>query len=209
MYIKMSQLCAIKLLNNKSNMKKVMTAAAALFISVASFAQTTWTLDKSHAKLGFSVTHMLISEVEGSFRDFDAKFTASKDDLTDAKIELTAQVASVNTDNADRDKHLQAPDYFDAAKYPTITFKGKAFKKVGEKDYKLSGDLTMHGVTKAIELDVVFFGTAVHPYTKKTVGGFKVTGTLNRKDFGVGADTPSAALSDEIQIRANVEFVKG
>lgn len=190
-------------------MKKVMTAVAALMISAVSFAQSTWTLDKSHASLGFSVTHMMISEVEGSFKSFDASFTASKEDLTDAKIEATIQVASVNTDNADRDKHLQAPDYFDAAKYPTITFKGQSFKKVGDRDYKLVGDLTMHGVTKPITLDVVFFGTAVHPYTKKTVGGFKVTGKLNRKDFGVGAETPAAALSEEINFRANLEFVKG
>lgn len=190
-------------------MKKVMTAVAALMISAVSFAQTTWTLDKSHANLNFSVTHMMISEVEGSFKNFDATFTASKEDLTDAKIDATIQVNSVNTDNADRDKHLQAPDYFDAAKYPTITFKGQSFKKVGERDYKLVGDITMHGVTKSITLDVVFFGTAIHPYTKKTVGGFKVTGKLNRKDFGVGADTPAAALSEEIAFRANLEFVKG
>ena len=170
-----------------------MMAAAALMVSVVSFSQSTWTLDKSHAKLGFSVTHLLISEVEGSFKDFDAKFTSSKDDLTDAKVEVTAQIASINTDNADRDKHLQAPDYFDAAKYPTLTFKGQSFKKVGDKDYKLVGDLTMHGVTKTITLDVVFFGTAVHPYSKKTVGGFKITGKLNRKDFGIAVDTPGRA----------------
>jgi len=190
-------------------MKKGLLAIAAFLISGATFAQTTWTLDKSHAKLGFTVTHLLISEVDGYFNDFDAKFTASKEDLTDAKIELTAQIASINTGNADRDKHLTAPDFFDAAKFPTLSFRGKTFQKVDGKDYKLVGELTMHGVTKVIELNVVFFGTAVHPYTKKTVGGFKVTGKLNRKDFGVGTETPNAGVSDEVIISANLEFVKG
>lgn len=191
-------------------MKKVMTAVTALVISTGAFAQTasTWTLDKSHAKLGFSITHMSISEVEGSFKSFDAKFTAAKEDFSDAKIEASAQVNSINTDNEGRDKHLQAPDYFDAAKYPTLTFKGQSFKKVGEKDYKLIGELTMHGVTRVVSLDVVYFGTAIHPYSKKTIAGFKVTGKLNRKDFGIATDTPSAALGDEVEIRANLEFEK-
>lgn len=189
-------------------MKKVLSAVAALVISASAFAQATWTLDKSHAKLGFSITHMMISEVEGAFKNFDAKFTASKEDFTDAKIEASAQVNSINTDNEGRDKHLQSPDYFDAEKFPTLTFKGQSFKKVGEKDYKLVGELTMHGVTKVVTLDVVFFGTAVHPYSKKTMAGFKVTGKLNRKDFGIAVDTPSAALGEEIDIRANLEFEK-
>jgi polyisoprenoid-binding protein YceI len=104
-------------------------AIAAFLISGATFAQTTWTLDKSHAKLGFTVTHLLISEVDGYFNDFDAKFTASKEDLTDAKIELTAQIASINTGNADRDKHLTAPDFFDAAKFSNAFFSRKNLPK--------------------------------------------------------------------------------
>ena len=190
-------------------MKKVMTAVAALVITASTFAQSTWTLDKSHANLNFSISHMSISEVDGSFRDFDSKFTASKEDLTDAKIDATIQVSSINTNNEGRDKHLQAPDYFDAAKYPTISFKGQTFQKVKDKDYVLIGELTMHGVTKVVSLDVRFLGTIEHPYSKKTVGGFKVTGKINRKDFGIATDTPAAALGEEIELRANLEFVKG
>lgn len=189
-------------------MKKVMTAVMALVISGVSFGQSTWTLDKSHANLGFSISHMSISEVEGSFTDFDSKFTASSDDFVDAKIEASAQISSINTANEGRDKHLQAPDYFDAAKFPTLTFKGQSFKKLGEKEYKLIGELTMHGVTKVVSLDVRLVGTGVHPYTKKTMAGFKVTGKLNRKDFGIAPETSSTMLGDEIEIRANLEFVK-
>lgn len=208
MYSKFLDICARKMLNRKIDMKKVVAAVAALVITATSFAQTTWSLDKSHAKLGFSITHLSISEVEGSFKSFDAKITSSKEDFSDAKIEASAQISSINTDNENRDKHLQAPDYFDAAKYPTLTFKGQSFKKVNTNDYKLVGELTMHGVTKVVTLDVYYFGTAEHPYTKKTMAGFKVSGKINRKDFGIAADTPNSMLSDEILIRANLEFEK-
>jgi polyisoprenoid-binding protein YceI len=188
-------------------MKKAVLAALFLVYSGAVLAQT-WTLDKSHSKLGFAITHLMISNVEGSFKNFDAKITSSKDDFTDAVIELTADVNSINTENEQRDTHLKAPDYFDAAKYSTLSFKSKSLKKVADKKYKLSGDLTLHGVTKPVVLDVVSNGTAVHPYTKKTIGGFKVTGVIKRTDFGIAAETPAAMLSDEVTLTANTEFVK-
>jgi polyisoprenoid-binding protein YceI len=150
---------------------------------------------------------MLVSEVEGSFNSFDAKITSSTDDFSDAVIELSADVATINTNNEGRDKHLKSADYFDAEKFNTLSFKSKTFTKVEGKKYKLTGDLTLHGITKTVTLDVVFNGTAIHPYNKKTIAGFKVTGTFKRSDFGVG--TPSPALSDEVEIKANTEFVKG
>jgi polyisoprenoid-binding protein YceI len=188
-------------------MKKFNTLLAALLIAGTSFAQT-WSLDKSHAKLGFSVVHLLVSDVEGSFKTFDIKVTAAKEDLSDAVIELTADVASIDTDNEKRDGHLKSADFFDVAKYPTLTFKSKSFKKVDGKKYTLTGDLTLHGVTKPVTLDVIFNGTIVHPYTKKTVAGFKVSGTIKRSDFGVGSGTPAAVVSDEVTINANAEFSK-
>lgn len=171
-------------------------------------AQTKWSLDKSHAKLRFSVSHLMVSEVEGAFNTFDVKMTSTKDDLNDAQIELSADVNSVDTDNADRDAHLKKPDFFDAAKFSTLTFKSKSFKKASGKNYKLTGDITMHGVTKPITLDVMYNGTTTHPYTKKTVAGFKVTGMLKRSDFAVGKETPSAAVGDEITITSNFEMTK-
>lgn len=190
-------------------MKKFNLLFALLLTASVTFAQTTWTLDKSHAKLGFNITHLMVSEVDGDFKTFDAKITSSKDDLSDAVIDLSGEVGSINTENADRDKHLKSADYFDAEKFPTLTFKSKSFKKVDGKNYKLTGDLTLHGVTKTVELNVKFNGTAVHPYTKKTIAGFKITGTIKRSDFGIGASTPAAVLSEEVTIDANAEFVKG
>ena len=189
-------------------MKKLNTLVAVMLIAGAAFAQT-WTLDKGHAKLGFGVTHMLISDVEGAFNSFDAKFTASKEDLSDAVIELTADAASINTNNEGRDKDLRGAGYFDVEKFATVTFKSTSFAKVEGKKYKLSGNLTMHGVTKPVTLDVTYNGTMVHPYNKKTVAGFKISGTVKRTDFGVGSSTPAAIVGDEIVINANAEFVKG
>ncbi len=188
-------------------MKKLNTLVAAMLVAGAAMAQT-WSLDKAHSKLGFEVTHLLISEVEGSFKSFDATITSSKEDLSDAVIELTADASSVSTDNEQRDGHLKSPDFFDAAKFTTLTFKSTSFTKVEGKKYKLVGNLTLHGVTKPVELEVTFNGTTVHPYNKKTIAGFKVTGKFKRSEFGVGEKTPSAVVSEEVHIHANTEFAK-
>ena len=121
---------------------------------------------------------------------------------------LTADVNTIDTDNEQRDGHLKNADFFDAAKFPSLTFKSTSIKKVADKKFKLVGDLTLHGVTKSVTLDLTLGGTGVHPYTKKTIAGFKATGTLKRSDFGIGAGTPSSAVSDEVELTANGEFSK-
>ena len=188
-------------------MKKTFFSVLALVAGLSASAQK-WTLDGAHAKLGFTVTHLSISESEGAFKKVTSTITSTKDDFSDAAIDLTAEVNSIDTDNDQRDEHLKGADYFDAAKYPTLTFKSKSFKKVADKKYKLSGDLTLHGVTKPVDLDVTYNGTATHPYTKKTLAGFKITGTIKRKDFGISPGTPDAVLSDEVKILANAEYIK-
>ena len=187
-------------------MKRLTMIIAAVMFSLATFAQT-WNLDKAHAKLGFTITHLMVSDVEGSFKSFDITLTSSKEDFSDAVITLSAEVGSINTDNEKRDTHLKSPDFFDAAKYPTLTFKSKALTQVDGKNYKLTGELTMHGVTKPVTLDVVYNGTMTHPMSKKLVAGFKVSGTFKRSDFGVGGPMPGM-LSDEVKLVANAEFVK-
>ncbi|UFH55801.1 YceI family protein [Spirosoma sp. KNUC1025] len=187
-------------------MKKVILAAALLFSSAGAFAQN-WTLDKAHSNLGFTVTHMMLSEVDGKFQDFDVKMTSNKPDFTDAQIELTADVSSVNTNQEKRDGHLKSPDFFDASKYPTLSFKSKSISKVSANKYKLMGDLTMHGVTKPVTLDAVINGPVTNPMNKKTLAGFKVSGEVKRADFTVGT-VPTAVVSDEIAIRASGELVK-
>ncbi len=188
-------------------MKKFNTLIVALLLTGGAFAQT-WTVDKSHAKLSFEITHFMISDVDGAFTSFDAKITSSKEDFSDAVIELTADAASINTASEGRDKHLKNEDFFDVEKFKTLSFKSTSLKLVEGKKYKLTGDLTMHGVTKQVELDATFTGPIVHPYNKKTVAGLKIAGVVKRSDFGIGAKYPSAALGEEVIIKANGEFVK-
>lgn len=189
-------------------MKKIIAITAAfLLVAVAGFSQD-WKWDKAHSQLNFGVTHMTINEIDGTFGTVDATMTATKDDLTDAQIQLTADVSSINTGNDQRNNHLKSPDFFDAAQFGTLTFKSNSFQKVSGKSYKLSGDLTLHGVTKPVVLDVVFNGTIVNPQSKKTVAGFKITGTIKRTDFGIASSFPATAVSDEVKLNANAEFVK-
>lgn len=187
-------------------MKKVILVAALFCSSVGAFAQT-WTLDKSHSVLGFTVTHMMLSEVDGRFQNFDVTMTSSKPDFTDAQIDLTADVSSINTNQEKRDGHLKSADFFDAEKHPNLTFKSKSISKVSGNKYKLMGDLTMHGVTKPVTLDAVITGPVTNPQNKKTLAGFKVTGEVKRADFTIGK-APVAVVSDEIAIRATGELVK-
>ncbi len=185
----------------------VLLAAVAMF-SFTELPALIWKSDKTHSNLKFTITHLMVSDVEGAFKNFDAKITASKEDFSDAVVELTADVNSVDTENEQRDNHLKSPDYFDAAKYPTFTFKSTSFTKVADNKFTVKGNLTLHGITKEVVLDANYRGTVEHPMNKKKVAGFKVTGTIKRTDFGIAASTPSAMLGDEVAFTANAEFVK-
>jgi len=167
----------------------------------------TWKLDKAHAKLGFSITHMLVSEVEGSFKNFDINVNVTKEDFSDASIELTADINSIDTQNEMRDAHMKRDDFFDHAKYPTMSFKSTAFNKAGENKYELKGDFTLHGATKPITLEVKA-RIGKHPMNGSTIAGFKVTGSIKRSDFGLAPAAPGLMLSDEVEINANLEFIK-
>ncbi len=187
-------------------MKKVIFSALALFLSVATFAQSAWTLDKAHSKMTFTVTHLTISEVDGVFKTFDAKVTSSKEDFSDAVFELTADLASVTTNNDGRDGHLKKPDMFDVEKFPTLTFKSTGISKVADKKYKLTGDLTMKGVTKPVTLELTHMGNNKNRQGK-ALAGFKVTGSVKRTDFGVGG-MASIVVSEDVELRASGEFVQ-
>jgi polyisoprenoid-binding protein YceI len=149
----------------KKNAAFLVAALSALLFSFNNTERATWSLDKNHAKLGFTITHLMVSDVEGWFKSFDAKITSSADDFSDAQVEMTADVSSINTDNEMRDKHLKSPDFFDVAKYPGISFKSTTFRKVSDNIYKVTGDLTMHGITKTIELDA-FCRMGTNPNTR-------------------------------------------
>jgi polyisoprenoid-binding protein YceI len=188
-------------------MKKLLVAAL-LFMQAASFAQTTWKNDKMHSKLTFTVTHLMVSDVDGLFKNFDVTITTSKPDFSDAVFTLSADVSSINTDVDSRDKHLKGADFFDVATYPTITFKSTSIQPAGKDHYKLTGNLTMHGVTKPVALDLVYRGTIQNPMSKKDDAGFKLTGTIKRTDFNIASKLPSAMVSDEVTIKADGEFAK-
>ncbi|EHQ24972.1 YceI family protein [Mucilaginibacter paludis] len=185
--------------------KTILLGITALLCSLSVVAQHKYLLDKYHARVGFSATHFGISHVEGNFKTIDATLTAKKADFTDAVITFTADVNSINTDVDYRDKDLKSAGYFNAEKYPTLSFKSTSFKKTGPKSYKLAGNITIHGVTKAIVFNVIYNGTAVTAM-KKPTAGFTITGKLNRLDFGVGTAAVSSGVSNEIELRANIEF---
>lgn len=186
-------------------MKNVLMIVGLMAFGFTATAQK-WSVDKAHSKVGFSVVHLMLSDVEGSFKISEATLTAAKDDFSDAQFDLTVDVNSVFTDQDRRDTHLKSADFFDVVKFSTITFKSNTFKKVADRKYKLTGDLTMHGVTKLVTLDGTLNGTSINKVGKK-VAGFKFTGTLNRSAFGVGP-TLTAVVGEEIELKANGEFVQ-
>lgn len=180
-------------------------------ISQVTFAQSaTWKIDKSHSSVRFSVAHMVVSETTGKFNKFDGSFTASKPDLTDAKINFTVDAASIDTDNDSRDNHLRGDDFFNAEKYPTLSFKSVSFKKKGSNKYQLEGDLTIRDVTKRVKFDVVYGGMITS--NGKTKAGFKVNGSINRFDYNLkwnkAIEAGGMVVDEEVAINLNLEFDK-
>ena len=189
-------------------MKKTILFLAFVCVSIAAHAQ--WTIDKGHSKFTFIAGHHGISEVDGYFKKFDGKITATKDDLSDAVFEATIESASLNTDLEMRDNHLKSEDMFDVAKFPSLTFKSTSLKKIEGNKYTMVGDLTIKGVTKSVTFDVTMNGPAAHPNPNNKVPqlGIKALTTIKRSDFGIGGKLATIMVSDEIQIRATGEFQK-
>ena len=183
----------------------LMLAVVALF-SFTVVEQFSYTVDNAHSRLGFTIKHMGISDFNGNFGKFETKITTSKEDFSDAVVELSADVNTINTGNEMRDGHLKSADFFETEKFPTLTFKSTSFKLVKGKNYKIEGDLTMHGVTKKVTLDALHYGNAENPQNKKVVAGFKVSGVVKRSEFGIGAGFPAPGLSDEVNLLADLEL---
>lgn len=179
--------------------------AIASFMSFRAFPIQGWEVDTAHSNLHFAVTHLMVSEIEGSIKITAATLNTPNEDFTDAKVTLEADMNSLDTDNDGRDNHLKTADFFDVEKYPTMTFESASFKKTEDKKYVVSGNLTFHGVTKPVTLEVIA-SPGVQPWDDKKIVGFKVSGKIMRSDFGISTTTPSAVLSDEVSIVANVVF---
>lgn len=169
-------------------------------------AKTVWNIDATHSEINFKVKHMMISTVTGSFEKFDGKVEASNDDFKNGNFSFSAEIDSVNTNNKDRDNHLKSDEFFGAEKNPKLTFKSKSFD-----GNKMIGDLTIKGVTKEVELETEYNGTAVDPYGQ-TKAGFEFEGQINRKDFGLTwnavTEAGSVVVSDKVRLLASLQFVK-
>jgi polyisoprenoid-binding protein YceI len=170
----------------------------------------TWTMDRAHTNMKFSVSHLVISDVEGTFKSFDGTMEASKADFSDAKISFTAEVASISTDNEKRDNDLKSDDFFNAAKYPQIKFVSTSFVPLGDNKYKLEGTLTIRDITRQITFDVKYGGTVVA--MGGTHVGFKATSKIDRFDYNLKWNKTTEAgnviVGKEVEITINVDFKK-
>ena len=190
-------------------MKKTAIILSVFFVLTAfTININTWKNDKPHSQLAFTITHLGISDISGTFNDFDVTVNSSKPDFSDASFELTAKTASIDTRVEARDSHLKSADFFDTEKFPGLTFKSTSLKKQGKNGYKLSGDLTMHGVTKAVTMNLKYRGVTQNPMSKATTAGFQLDGIIKRSDFNIGAGFPPPMLSDEVRIKADGEFTQ-
>ena len=191
-------------------MTKILASLLAAVPALALAAPTTWNVDTSHSQVGFAVKHLVISNVRGEFKTYQGKIALDEADVTRSSVEATVDVNSLDTQVADRDAHLRSADFFDAAKYPAMTFRSTKVAKAGKDRLKVTGDLTLRGVTKPIVLDVTTT-QAVKGMGGETRRGFSATGKLSRKEFGLTWNKlveAGPAVGDEVTLALELEAVK-
>ena len=190
---------------------KKLSLVIAFFSLVTLNAQTKWGFDPSHSSVRFAVNHMVISEVEGQFLTYEGTIETSKDDFSDAKINFVVDVASVDTDNEKRDGHLKSADFFETETYPKMTFKSTSIETKAKGKYVVKGNLSLHGVTKEVTLNMSYGGTVKDPWGN-TKAGLKVTGNINRTDFGLKynsvMETGGLLIGEDVAITCKFELVK-
>lgn len=164
-----------------------------------------------HSVIGFKVRHMMISNITGSFGDFNADATVLNDDFSSAKFNFEASIDSINTGVADRDGHLKSADFFDSASYPKLTFHSESITKKSDSDFEVSGIMNIKGVEKPVVLSMEYAGIAVDPYGQ-TKAGMSLTGKVKRSDFGLTwnavTEAGSIVLADDIQLNCEIQLVK-
>ena len=187
----------------------VLTVFAALPLLAQAPATETFTADKNHSTAIFKVRHMM-ANVVGQFRDFNANVDIDRANPEKSSVEFTIQATSIDTGNPNRDNHLRSPDFFDVAKYPTITFKSTAVTPKSKTEFEVAGDLIMHGVTQHVKLPVTFLGFAKTAKGEKA--GFEIETKLNRKDYNVlwnkTLDEGGLLLGDDVKVTINLEMDK-
>ena len=173
--------------------------------------KTKWLLDPIHSELQFKIKHLMISNVSGAFKNFSAEVETEDEDFSTAKINLTAQMDSISTNNEQRDAHLRNSDFFEVEKYPELKFKSTKVEEVDSDTFMLHGELTMKGVTKPVKLHVEFNGATKDPWGGERAG-FVITGKINRADWGINfnsvLETGGVMLSEEVRINSEIELVK-
>lgn len=192
-------------------MKRLAFAALALAALPALAQTSTWKLDSSHAHASFTVRHLVITNVRGEFGKTEGTLVLDEGDVTRSKVEATIDVASVNTREAKRDEHLKSPDFFDVAKHPKMTFKSTKVEKAGDGMLKVTGDLTLKGVTKSVVLAVTGPTKEIKDPWGNTRRGIEASTSINRQDFGVSWSKLIEAgpvVGDQVKIEIEAEFIK-
>jgi polyisoprenoid-binding protein YceI len=190
-------------------MKKTLLFALTLFLlapAAARAAADHYKFDPAHTQVIFSIEHMGLSHPFGRFDKTEGGYTFNPADVEHSAVDATIDINSLDMGSDKWNEHLKSKDFFNAAQFPTMTFKSTKIEKTGEKTGKLTGDLTLLGVTKSVTLDVTYFKTAPHPMNKNMMSGFRATGTLKRSDFGMTAYAPM--IGDEVEIMINVEGIR-
>jgi len=172
---------------------------------------TKWNLDAAHSEIGFRVRHMMLTNVSGKFQNFEGALERYDDSFDNASITFTSEIESLSTGNEERDTHLLGSDFFDAVQFPKMTFISKSFNKLNDRDFSLEGDLTLHGITKPIKLQLGFEGISPDPWGN-TRAGFNVRGKLNRKDWGLNwnslLETGGMMVGEEITLDVQLQFIQ-
>ncbi len=173
-------------------------------------AKSQWTVDPTHSSIDFSVKHMMIAKVKGTFHAFEANIVADAFDLTSADIQLTVDLNSVDTRNKDRDAHLRTADFFDIEKFPSLVFTSTAITKTDDGEYSVVGDVNLHGVTRSEKFTVSFEGAGKDPWGNEKVG-FSAAGSLKRSDYGLTynavLETGGVLIGDEVKISIEIEAI--
>ena len=172
---------------------------------------TTWNIDPTHSEIQFKVKHLVISTVTGNFKSFNGSLESEGDSFENASVSFEADIDSITTNNEDRDTHLKSDDFFNAEEFPKMTFESTSFTSTGDNSFELTGNLTIRDITKEVSLNVEHGGTVDDPYGQ-TKAGFEITGSINRKDFGLKwnavTEAGSVVVGDEVKLQLNVQVVE-
>lgn len=190
-------------------LKKMTALLAVLMLTVSAFAQKVLVNDPAHSRIQFTVVHLGINDITGNFNTTALTINADEKNFVNSKITFSTDINSINTNIEARDTHLKSAEFFDAASYPKMEFASTSIVKGKNKnEYTMTGNLTMHGVTKPVVLDLIYRGSTLNQMNKKQTYSYQVMGTLKRSDFEVGTKFPDAMVSDQVKIKGDFELTE-